>query len=39
MLFVKDGPNTEASELLYELALYGKKHCNIVILEGILKFK
>jgi adenylate kinase family enzyme len=39
MLFVKDGPNTEASELLSELALYGKKHCNIVILEGILNSK
>lgn len=36
MLFVKDGPDAEASELLLELALYGKKHCNIVILEGIL---
>ncbi|WP_291583083.1 kinase [Clostridium sp. UBA6640] len=36
MLFVKDGPDTEASKLLNELALYGKKHCNIVILEGIL---
>ncbi|GCD10499.1 MULTISPECIES: kinase [Clostridium] len=36
MLFVKDGPNTEASQLLNELALYGKKHCNIIILEGIL---
>ncbi|MBK1810823.1 kinase [Clostridium sp. YIM B02505] len=39
MLFVKDGPNTEAGELLGELALYGKKHCNIVILEGILNSK
>lgn len=36
MLFVKDGPNPEASQLLSELALYGKNHCNIVILEGIL---
>jgi hypothetical protein len=36
MLFVKDGPNTEASKLLGELALYGKDNCNIVILEGIL---
>lgn len=36
MLFVKDGPDTKASELLLELALYGKSHCNIVILEGIL---
>lgn len=39
MLFVKDGPDTEASQLLLELALYGKKHCNIVILEGILNSK
>jgi adenylate kinase family enzyme len=39
MLFVKDGPNTKAGELLYELVLYGKKHCNIVILEGILNSK
>ena len=35
MLFVKDGSNPEASQLLLELALYGKTHCNIVILEGI----
>lgn len=39
MLFVKDGPNTEASKLLNELALYGTKHCNIIILEGILNSK
>ncbi len=39
MLFVKDGPNTEASQLLLELALYGKRNCNIVILEGILNSK
>lgn len=36
MLFVKDGPNPESSQLLLQLALYGKSHCNIVILEGIL---
>lgn len=36
MLFVKDGPNPEASQLLLELALYGKSNCSIVILEGIL---
>ncbi|WP_346884166.1 kinase [Clostridium sp. UBA4395] len=36
MLFVKDGPDTEAIKLLNELILYGKKHCDIVILEGIL---
>lgn len=39
MLFVKDGLNPEASQLLLELALYGKSHCNIVILEGILNSK
>lgn len=39
ILFVKDGPDTEASQLLNELVLYGKKHCNIVILEGILNSK
>lgn len=39
MLFVKDGSNPEASQLLLELALYGKSHCNIVILEGILNSK
>ena len=36
MLFVKDGPNPESSQLLSELTLYGKNNCNIVILEGIL---
>ncbi|MGV8984534.1 kinase [Clostridium sp.] len=36
MLFVKDGPNPEASHLLSKLALYGKNNCNIIILEGIL---
>ena len=39
MLFVKDGPNTEASKLLNELALYGKKHCNIIIFRRHSKFK
>lgn len=39
MLYVKDGPNPDASQLLLELALYGKSHCNIVILEGILNSK
>lgn len=39
MLFVKDGPDTEAINLLNELVLYGKKHCNVVILEGILNSK
>ena len=39
MLFVKDGPNPEASQLLLKLVLYGKSHCTIVILEGILDSK
>jgi len=39
MLYVKDGPDTEAIQLLNELALHGKKHCNVVILEGILNSK
>lgn len=39
ILYVKDGPEPEASELLYDLALYGKKHCKILILEGILNSK
>ncbi|GKX66425.1 kinase [Inconstantimicrobium mannanitabidum] len=39
MLYVKDGVNTEAMPLLLELALYGKNHCNVVILEGILNSK
>ncbi|QAA32328.1 kinase [Clostridium manihotivorum] len=36
MLFVKDGPDNEAVQLLIDLVLYGKKHCDIIILEGIL---
>lgn len=36
ILFVKDGPETEARKLLLELSLYGKENCDIVILEGIL---
>lgn len=39
LLYVKDGPTTEASQLLNELVLYGKKHCSIIILEGILNSK
>lgn len=36
MLYVKDGPDTEAGELLKELVQYGKNHSKIIILEGIL---
>jgi len=33
ILFVKDGPNQEASQLLLKHALCRKTHCNIVIFE------
>ena len=36
MLKVKDGENTKALPLLEELLRYGRKHSEIVILEGIL---
>ena len=39
ILYVKDGPDPAAGPLLLELALYGKRHCKIVILEGILNSK
>lgn len=39
MLYGYDGPDTAAAQLLLELALYGKKHCSIIILEGILNSK
>ena len=36
MLKVKDGENTKALPLLEELLRYGRKHSEVVILEGIL---
>ena len=36
MLWVKDEKGTKAVTLLIELAKYGKRNCNIVIVEGIL---
>lgn len=36
ILYVKDGPDSATSQLLFELCLYGKLHCEITILEGIL---
>lgn len=36
MLRVKDGENTEALPLMKELLTYGRNHCEIVILEGIM---
>ena len=36
MLKVKDGENTQALPLMKELLTYGSRHCDIVILEGIM---
>lgn len=36
MLKVKDGPMTEAIPLMQELLIYGKKHSEVTILEGIM---
>lgn len=36
MLKVKDGPMTEAIPLMQELLIYGNKHCEVTILEGIM---
>lgn len=36
MLKVKDGPTTEAIPLIQELLIYGKKHCEVTIFEGIM---
>lgn len=36
MLWVRDGPDTEAIPLLIELLRYGYAHSEITILEGIL---
>lgn len=39
MLYVKDGEKPQVEELLFQLAVYGKQHCDVVILEGILNSK
>lgn len=36
MLRVKDGYDTKALTLMQELLIYGSKHCDTVILEGIM---
>ena len=36
MLWVQDRPNNQAVDLLENLILYGYKHCDITILDGIL---
>lgn len=37
MLKVSDGVNTPAIDLLINLVEFGNKHCQIIILEGILR--
>lgn len=39
MLYVKDGEKPKVEELLFQLAMYGKNNCDVVILEGILNSK
>lgn len=39
MLYVKDGENPKAEELIYQIAMYGKKYCDIIIVEGIFNSK
>lgn len=39
MLYVKDGEKPKVEELLFQIAMYGKKHCEIVIMEGIFNSK
>lgn len=36
MLYVKDGIDTKAIDLMIQLVKYGKENCTYVILEGIL---
>lgn len=36
MLKVQDGVDTEALPLMKELLIYGRSHCDVVILEGIM---
>jgi adenylate kinase family enzyme len=39
VLYVKDKPNSNTDELLIELVMFGKRKCEITILEGILDTK
>ncbi len=39
MLYVKDGEKPKVEELLFCLAMYGKKNCDTVIMEGIFNSK
>lgn len=39
MLYVKDGEKPKVEELIFQLAMYGKQHCEVVIMEGIFNSK
>lgn len=39
MIYIKDGEKTKVEELIFQLAMYGKKHCEVVIIEGIFNSK
>ena len=39
ILYVKDGEKPKVEELLFQLAMHGKLHCKIVIVEGIFNSK
>lgn len=39
ILYVKDGEKPKVEELLFQLAMYGKEHCEVVIIEGIFNSK
>ncbi len=36
ILYVKDGPQSKAVQLLIDLVQFGRKNCNLLILEGML---
>lgn len=39
MLYVKEKEHLKVEEIILKLALYGKEHCDIVIIEGIFNSK
>ena len=39
MLYVKDGEKPNVEELIFQLAMFGKQNCEIVIMEGIFNSK
>ena len=39
ILYVKGGEKQKVEELIFQLTMYGKQHCEIVIVEGIFNSK